>query len=78
MPVARVVNLTKAIESLKERGYYSVGLDGGGDALVGETGFETDPLVVVLGSEGNGLEPVSYARHAIPSPASQCRTWSNR
>ncbi len=25
MPVARVVNLTKAIESLKERGYYSVG-----------------------------------------------------
>ena len=48
MPVARVVNLTKAIESLKERGYYSVGLDG-------ETGFETDPLVVVLGSEGNGL-----------------------
>ena len=60
MPVARVVNLTKAIESLKERGYYSVGLDGGvvgvgGDALVGETGFETDPLVVVLGSEGNGL-----------------------
>ena len=51
----RVVNLTKAIESLKERGYYSVGLDGGGDALVGETGFETDPLVVVLGSEGNGL-----------------------
>ena len=51
MPVARVVNLTKAIESLKERGYYSVGLDGGGDALVGETGFETDPLVVVLGSE---------------------------
>ena len=55
MPAARVVNLTKAIESLKERGYYSVGLDGGGDALVGETGFETDPLVVVLGSEGNGL-----------------------
>ncbi|WP_126030634.1 23S rRNA (guanosine(2251)-2'-O)-methyltransferase RlmB [Bifidobacterium callimiconis] len=55
LPVARVVNLTKAIESLKERGYYVVGLDGGGDALVGETNFETDPLVVVLGSEGKGL-----------------------
>ena len=55
MPVARVVNLTKAIEGLKERGYYVVGLDGGGDKLVGETGFETDPLVVVLGSEGSGL-----------------------
>lgn len=55
LPVARVVNLTKAIEGLKERGYYVVGLDGGGDKLVGETGFETDPLVVVLGSEGKGL-----------------------
>ena len=32
-----------------------VGLDGGGDKLVGETGFEADPLVVVLGSEGSGL-----------------------
>ncbi|MDF7663080.1 23S rRNA (guanosine(2251)-2'-O)-methyltransferase RlmB [Bifidobacterium sp. ESL0763] len=55
LPVARVVNLTKAIEALKERGYYVVGLDGGGDAMVGESGFETDPLVVVLGSEGKGL-----------------------
>ncbi|WEV67530.1 23S rRNA (guanosine(2251)-2'-O)-methyltransferase RlmB [Bifidobacterium sp. ESL0769] len=55
LPVARVVNLTKAIEALKERGYYVVGLDGGGDAIVGESGFETDPLVVVLGSEGKGL-----------------------
>ena len=55
MPVARVVNLTKALAGLKERGYYIVGLDGGGDKLVGETGFETDPLVVVLGSEGSGL-----------------------
>ena len=55
MPVARVVNLTTAIESMKERGYYAVALDGGGDALVGETGFETDPLIVVLGSEGKGV-----------------------
>lgn len=55
LPVARVVNLTKAIQALKDRGYYAVGLDGGGSALVGETGFETDPLVVVLGSEGKGL-----------------------
>lgn len=55
MPVARVVNLNKALDGLKERGYYVVGLDGGGDKLVGQTGFETDPLVVVLGSEGSGL-----------------------
>lgn len=55
MPVARVVNLNKAIEGLRDRGFYAIGLDGGGDSLVGETGFETDPLVVVLGSEGKGL-----------------------
>ena len=55
MPVARVVNLTKAIESLHERGFYAIGLDGGGDATVGESGFETDPLIVVLGSEGKGI-----------------------
>ena len=45
----------RAIQGLKERGYYAVGLDGAGSAIVGETGFETDPLVVVLGSEGKGL-----------------------
>ncbi|BDR53868.1 23S rRNA (guanosine(2251)-2'-O)-methyltransferase RlmB [Bombiscardovia nodaiensis] len=55
LPVARVVNLTKAIEALRDRGYYAVGLDGGGRTLVGETGFESDPLIVVLGSEGKGL-----------------------
>ena len=55
MPVAKVVNLTKALEGLKERGYYVVGLDGGGRARVGATGFEGDPLVVVLGSEGEGI-----------------------
>ena len=55
IPVAKVVNLTKAIEALKEHGYYAIGLDGGGDTRVGETGFESDPLVLVLGSEGKGL-----------------------
>ncbi len=55
MPVAQVVNLTKAIDSLKERGFYSIGLDGGGTAQVGHSGFETDPLIVVLGSEGKGV-----------------------
>ena len=55
LPVTKVVNLTRTIEELQEQGYYAVGLDGGGDSLVGETGFENDPLVVVLGSEGKGL-----------------------
>ena len=68
MPIARVVNLTKAIEALTERGFYAIGLDGGGDKMVGETGFETDPLVVVLGSEGKGLSRLT--REACDSIAS--------
>jgi 23S rRNA (guanosine2251-2'-O)-methyltransferase len=68
LPVARVVNLTKAIEALKERGYYAIGLDGGGDSLVGGTGFEKDPLIIVLGSEGKGISRlVSQACDAIAS-----------
>jgi 23S rRNA (guanosine2251-2'-O)-methyltransferase len=55
LPVSKVVNLNRTIDSLKQQGYYVVGLDGGGSAEVGKTGFESDPLVVVLGSEGSGL-----------------------
>ena len=55
LPVARVVNLNKAIDALHEQGFYAIGLDGGGRALVGDTGFEKDPLVIVLGAEGKGL-----------------------
>ena len=33
------ISLCDLLEGLKERGYYVVGLDGGGDKLVGETGF---------------------------------------
>lgn len=55
MPVARVTNLNRTLDDLKQRGFYVVGLDGGGTATVGSTGFENDPLVVVLGSEGFGL-----------------------
>lgn len=55
LPVARVVNLNKAIDALHEQGFYAIGLDGGGSTMVGETGFEKDSLVIVLGAEGKGL-----------------------
>lgn len=56
MPVTRVTNLNRTLDALKQEGYYVVGLDGGGSAEVGKTGFEEDPLVIVLGSEGSGLD----------------------
>ncbi|GAA1859769.1 23S rRNA (guanosine(2251)-2'-O)-methyltransferase RlmB [Myceligenerans crystallogenes] len=55
VPVARATNLTRELEALKKAGCFIVGLDAGGDTEVSEVAFATDPLVLVIGSEGKGL-----------------------
>ncbi|WP_435298558.1 23S rRNA (guanosine(2251)-2'-O)-methyltransferase RlmB [Timonella sp. A28] len=55
VPVARETNLVRALEELKKAGCFVVGLDGGGDTNVADLPFSTDPLVIVVGSEGKGL-----------------------
>lgn len=60
LPIARVTNLADALHSLKERGYWIVGLDGGtgDDAPERTTVWAYDwqrPVVLVIGSEGRGL-----------------------
>jgi 23S rRNA (guanosine2251-2'-O)-methyltransferase len=55
VPVARETNLVRSLETLKKAGCFVIGLDGGGDVSVGSIPFATDPLVIVLGSEGKGL-----------------------
>lgn len=62
LPVARVTNLNRTLDEMHERGYYAIGLDGGGVAAVGKTGFESDPLVIVLGSEGKGINHLTYEK----------------
>ena len=54
LPVARVVNLNRSLEQLKEAGYTIVGLAGEGGQCVVEVPAG-EPLVVVVGSEGTGL-----------------------
>ncbi|MFN9546151.1 MAG: 23S rRNA (guanosine(2251)-2'-O)-methyltransferase RlmB [Cyanobacteriota bacterium] len=54
LPVARVVNLNRALESLREEGYRVVGLDPQGSVSLEEADLE-GPLVVITGSEGQGL-----------------------
>jgi 23S rRNA (guanosine2251-2'-O)-methyltransferase len=54
IPVARATNLTRTLKDWADRGVRVIGLDAGGDtALDGLDG--TDPMVVVVGSEGKGL-----------------------
>jgi 23S rRNA (guanosine2251-2'-O)-methyltransferase len=54
IPVARATNLTRALKNWADRGVRVVGLDAGGDTMLDELDG-TDPMVVVVGSEGKGL-----------------------
>ncbi|MFQ6537301.1 MULTISPECIES: 23S rRNA (guanosine(2251)-2'-O)-methyltransferase RlmB [Aphanothece] len=54
LPVARVVNLNRALDSLKQEGYRVVGLASEGSVSLEEADLE-GPLVIVTGSEGDGL-----------------------
>lgn len=54
IPVARATNLTRALKDWADRGLRVIGLDAGGDTAIDDLDG-TDPLVVVVGSEGKGL-----------------------
>ncbi len=57
LPVAPVVNLVRALERLKEAGYWIVGLDAAGQSRFRDLPrFERVALVV--GSEGRGMRPL--------------------
>ena len=54
IPIARVDNLARMIEQLKERGYWVMGGSGIGDVSVWTVDWNR-PIVLVMGSEGKGL-----------------------
>jgi 23S rRNA (guanosine2251-2'-O)-methyltransferase len=54
VPVARVVNLSRALETLAELGWRAVGLTGAAERGLAEV-LDGAPTVLVLGSEGEGL-----------------------
>jgi 23S rRNA (guanosine2251-2'-O)-methyltransferase len=56
-PVARVTNLSRALEEMKEAGLWIVGLAAEGDRLLQQVNLRT-PLSLVLGSEGKGIRPL--------------------
>jgi len=61
LPVVRVANISRALEELKERGYWIYGLDERGDQPYDRVEF-TAPTAIVLGGEGRGLHQ-TVARH---------------
>jgi 23S rRNA (guanosine2251-2'-O)-methyltransferase len=56
-PVAQVVNVTQAIEFLKENGFWIYGTDAGADKDLGSVLFEGN-VGLVMGSEGKGMRPL--------------------
>ncbi|MGF1568457.1 MAG: 23S rRNA (guanosine(2251)-2'-O)-methyltransferase RlmB [Nodosilinea sp.] len=54
LPVARVVNLKRALESLKESGFWIYGLSSEASQPLHGTTFDR-PTVIVVGAEGSGL-----------------------
>lgn len=54
MPVARVTNVTRLLEQLKQRRFWIYGLDERGTEPYDRVEY-TEPAAIVLGSEGRGL-----------------------
>jgi 23S rRNA (guanosine2251-2'-O)-methyltransferase len=59
--VAKVTNLVRTMEELKEAGYWLVGLDEQGDKNYTDVDY-TSPVGIVLGSEGQGLHELTRKR----------------
>ena len=55
LPVARAVNLARALGSYQDAGLMTVGLAGDGDVDVHDFDGFADPLALVVGAEGAGL-----------------------
>ena len=55
LPVVRVTNLVRALDECRSRHVWVVGLDGDGPEPIGACPLLTEPVIVVVGSEGRGL-----------------------
>jgi 23S rRNA (guanosine2251-2'-O)-methyltransferase len=61
LPVARVKNLVRAMEEMKEAGYWLIGLDERAEQKYTEADF-SGQVGIVLGSEGEGLHELTRKR----------------
>ncbi|HEY6441782.1 MAG TPA: 23S rRNA (guanosine(2251)-2'-O)-methyltransferase RlmB [Candidatus Acidoferrales bacterium] len=61
LPIARVKNLVRAMEEMKEAGYWLVGLDERAEKKYTEVDLK-GPVGIVLGNEGEGLHELTRKR----------------
>ncbi len=54
VPVARVTNLSRAIETLKDNGFWVMGMDGYADTTIDKIN-KSGKIAIVMGSEGKGM-----------------------
>ncbi len=57
IPIAKEINLTNTIRTLKQHGFFITGADSNTNKLIYEEKFE-GPTAIVMGSEGAGLRPI--------------------
>ena len=55
IPVAQATNLTRALEDYRKAGFFVIGLDMDGDVDLPDMELASEPIVIVVGSEGKGL-----------------------
>ncbi|HVM74327.1 MAG TPA: 23S rRNA (guanosine(2251)-2'-O)-methyltransferase RlmB [Candidatus Saccharimonadales bacterium] len=61
LPIAKVTNLARTMEELKEAGYWLVGLDEDGDKRYTEIDY-TSPIGIIMGGEAKGLHELTRKR----------------
>ena len=59
MPFIEVVNLAQAIKTLKDHGYWALGLDGSAQNSISTIRNDYDKAALILGSEEKGIRPLT-------------------
>lgn len=68
VPLALVAGIPSAVATLNDRGFVTVGLDGGGPRSIFELGeAPTGPIALVMGAEGAGLSRLVRERVSVLS-----------
>ncbi|MCS7155918.1 MAG: 23S rRNA (guanosine(2251)-2'-O)-methyltransferase RlmB [Bacteroidota bacterium] len=57
LAIARATNLVRALQTLKQAGFWVIGADQGADRLLWEQDY-SGPTALVIGNEGKGIRPL--------------------